>query len=194
MSYPPETDRYPPPVNFGSAIPNYRVGNWYCPCRLGRFRTSEGVGANHLSANFAVFQRDVRVDRIGLNVKTAAAGGLLRLGLYDDNGNLYPSNLIVDAGEADASTIGDKEFAIDVRLRKGRVYWLVAHSNVAGLAFGAVDPRSWLGVLGTDVVDGEYTAGWVITRTYAALPSTFPAGAVLYPVMFNIMLRIAEVY
>lgn len=64
------------------------------------------------------------LDRIGINVTTAAASGVVRLGVRADS-NGYPGALLVDASTIDASTTGSKELTISVTTTGIRV-WLCA--------------------------------------------------------------------
>src|SRR3990167_5955042 len=68
------------------------------------------------------------VNIIGLQVTTLEVGGLIRLGIYDDNGNLYPGNLLLDAGAVATDTTGIKTIAIKESFSRG-LKWLAYNSN-----------------------------------------------------------------
>jgi|GEM_PF-723456 len=138
---------------------------------------------SHALSNYALFAipfpipRQWQVDRIGVHIPvasaTAGAGG--RLGIYADNGDCYPGQLVVDAGEIDIDTIGAKSLSIDETLPTG-LWWLAIH-------LGAADAQVWYystfgqTVLGnsapSNITYGEY---WVL-REYQPLPDPFPGGA-----------------
>jgi hypothetical protein len=64
------------------------------------------------------------IDRIGIEVTTAAASGILRFGIYTDDGGL-PLNLIAQATTtADASTTGVKDLTISATIPRNGLYWL----------------------------------------------------------------------
>lgn len=66
------------------------------------------------------------VDRIACEVTSAGTtGAVVRLGIYEDNGENNPGALLVDAGTVDATTTGVKELTISQTLEPG-LYWLVA--------------------------------------------------------------------
>lgn len=99
-------------------------GSYYPPMMTGS-DTTVAPGQN--------FEQAVRFDvgatttftRIGLEVTTAAASNVFRLGIRNDNGNGYPGALVLDAGTIDASTTGFKEITISQILTPGR-YWVSA--------------------------------------------------------------------
>lgn len=72
------------------------------------------------------------VDRLGVEVTTVgAAGSVIRVGMYDDDGGGRPGALLVDAGTVDATTTGAKELTVTQDLASGGVYWLAAVAQVA---------------------------------------------------------------
>ena len=115
------------------------------------------------------------LDRIAINVTTGTAG-LIRLGIYNDDGNLYPSSLVLDAGEVSTGTAGVKTLTINQTLAPG-LYWLAlvnnAASTIRALALGGC-----MAILGLDAtLSTAPGVGWSAAFTYAALPASFPAGA-----------------
>lgn len=117
-------------------------------------------------------------DRIALRVTGAAAGRVMRLGIYEDDGDVYPGDLVHGTAELDNSTTGCKEENINETLDPG-LYWL------AVLAGG---PSS----TGVRALYYQYSAHCVIGRTacddlvppcaytgaqaYGAMPDPFPGG------------------
>ena len=116
------------------------------------------------------------LDRIAINV-TAAAAGSARLGIYNDGGNLYPSSLVLDAGEVSTGTTGVKALTIINQTLAPGLYWLVLVSNAAS-TIRALALGGCMAILGLDATLGTAPGvGWSATFTYAALPASFPAGA-----------------
>lgn len=122
---------------------------------------------------FPVYWSQNTFDRIGVYVATAAAGSKCRLGIYSDNGLVYPSSLILDAGEVLTDTIGLKELTINQTLARG-VYWLVRLNNGTP-ALKGVPATSAISI----GVFTDWTIGPCVSRagtfTYGTLPGTFPA-------------------
>jgi len=67
---------------------------------------------------------------IAVKVTTAIATGLVRLGIYHDDGALNPSTVLLDAGTIDASTTGIKPLTISQAVTPGN-WWLVAVAQTA---------------------------------------------------------------
>ena len=82
-----------------------------------------------------VVHADMVVEGISIQVTTAQASGLLRIGLYTPNeadGN-YPGNLIEDMGTVDASTTGGKlaSFSANRDWLAGQLWWFAMQTNDA---------------------------------------------------------------
>ena len=88
-------------------------------------------GADVLIAQYFPVYRSATFDRIGCDVQTAgAAGAKARLGIYRDvDLDGYPDVLILDAGEVDCTTDGDKTITIDQHLEAGLYFVAVIHSD-----------------------------------------------------------------
>lgn len=80
-------------------------------------------GATAAIARFVpiAIAEDMTIDRIGIEVTTAAATATIRLGLYEDNAGA-PGDLIADFGTVSATTTGVKEITISQAVSKGRVF------------------------------------------------------------------------
>jgi hypothetical protein len=75
------------------------------------------------------------IDRIGLNVNVAESGCLIRLGLYafDPNAATRVGSLLLDIGEIDASTTGNKFITFPSPLSvTSPIVWVARHSNTTG--------------------------------------------------------------
>lgn len=116
------------------------------------------------------------LDRIGVAVTTAAGaggGGVVRLGIYSDDGTGRPGTLILDAGTVDATTTGVKEITISQAVTRG-VYWLVAVPQVDGCALRTVS-SSAMQVTTTTAPDTAITAPALRLAITGALPATASA-------------------
>jgi len=118
-------------------------------------------------------------DRIAINVSTGTGtvGDVARLGIYRDNGDCYPSDLILDAGEVAVDTVGVKEITISQILEAG-LYWLALLANSAP-TLRAVYAHYNIGsiLLGLPSTLDSIATHYSVSQTYGALPSPFPTGA-----------------
>jgi len=125
-------------------------------------------------------------DRIVIAVSTARVNGVARAGIYDDDGDVYPNNLILDSGEVDCSVIGYKTTVIAETLVPG-LYWLALNSDGdADIVFRAMDynqtsPIGYFTILGNDAGNFITNPGthWSVAEVYGALPDPFTGGATL---------------
>jgi len=122
-------------------------------------------------------------DRIGIMVATAKPNSEVRVGIYEDDGQCYPANLVVDSGVLFTNTIGLKEANIDELLDAG-LYWLgfvgtndgVNKQNIRALYRIYMSPQ-----LGWPSPPASYPAQNYQKNpmAYGALPNPFPAGATI---------------
>lgn len=105
---------------YQSALYKFKSGYYYHSPSLQPDGTiSHGVG-DLIAAPFPVHSA-MTFDRIGIEVTTSAASGVVRLGIYGDSDGI-PGSLILDAGTVDASTTGAKEITISQQLTPGMYY------------------------------------------------------------------------
>ena len=139
-----------------------------------------------ISASPIWIARNLTADRIAIEVTTAVAGGMLRLGIYNAGTNLYPGTLLLDAGEVDGSTTGVKSITISQALTKG-LYWGAVIPNSSTLVV-----RAWttsyplLGVTATGF--STTYVEWYKSQAYGALPDPFPADGTQYSIGANVVL------
>ncbi len=161
-----------------STLPKSVVRNnaryYSSPCNSTALTTA-AFTANVLYAMPLVLDRRTTINAIQINVTTSRASSNIRVGIYSDNGNLNPVNLIIDAGSQASTTTGIKSYTtgIPVTLDAG-IYWLVCVSNsnpaIRGFAVAGLIP-----ILGLDAGMGvTHGLGYSISFTFAVLPSTFP--------------------
>jgi len=168
-----------------------KVGQCYAPLAVSRWTDSHAdYPADQLTASYYPIFRKCRFDQILIRIGGAGlAGALARLGIYAD-GAFKPGNLLLDAGEVDASTTGIKSLSIDITLDPGR-YWLAFITNDGTIDFLRYRsyPPLWIT---PDWLDTPVTV-YYASYTYGTLPSTFPSGSYSYR-PFVQLLRVAEVF
>jgi hypothetical protein len=119
--------------------------------------------------------RDTAAYSLSLHV-AAVSGALWRLGVYADNGQIWPGDLLIDAGTFVMSATGVKvlTFAVDLPLPRG-VYWLAGKSETtfSGSVRGNSGPVPGI-VCITSVASGfDAPSGYTCNGEPAALPATF---------------------
>jgi hypothetical protein len=113
----------------------------------------------------------VSVDRIGIQITSATATALWRLGIYNDNGAMRPGSLLFDAGTVDASATGFKEITISQTLSAG-IYWTAGIQQVASATAKGLQPVIPIPVPSANV--GSAILGLADNGgNTSAIPSTF---------------------
>ena len=129
---------------------------------------------------------------VGVNL-AAAAGGVVRLGLYADNGSGYPGALVTDYGTVSVAASGLASISITEALTAGNLYWLCAAfqgspATQALMYFddGALSPiggSTPYYAAGTGaslspfpVTYGGLSSGYGISGVAGALPNPFTVG------------------
>ena len=164
------------------------TGNYYCSLlSIGYAGTSAAITADKLYAIPFPVPRAMTWDRISIYVFTLDAGKSLRMGIYNDNGSLYPGTLLQDAGEVDVGTTGMKEITIDQSLSKG-LYWLAFVSDGTPQFRRSYDFLNLLGSTGPQSTRAMYYRSF----TYAALPDPFGAGATEGYEVWRVGMRLAS--
>jgi hypothetical protein len=143
--------------------------------------STTAVAVNTLWAMPFVVQRPTKFDTISAEVTTAGASSNLRLGIYRDNGNLYPGALIFDSGNISGATTGVKDSTITASLQilQPGLYWLTyEHSATAPqirILPGSGYLSLWPPLLGTTIPGYAYS----VAHTVGALPNPYTAGGTL---------------
>ena len=158
-----------------------RTGNYYASFITGGAQTTQGLAsANSLRAFPLYVPKLSRFDRIAVRVTTAATGTTprVRLGIYKDNGNVYPGSLTLDAGELDVSTTGVKELTINTTLTEG-LYWIVlVGQDTTSLAVAATPNTDHYPIVGYESdLSGTPLHAWAHVQTYGALPVSYPTSS-----------------
>jgi hypothetical protein len=155
------------------------LNQWYTSPFTGTALTTGAPTANVLRAIPFIVSKTTTIDSMAINVTTATSG-MVRVGIYANNGNNYPGALVVEATsitQINTGTTGVK-IATDnlpVTLQPG-LYWLAIVSNAAPtirtFSVGSLIPV--LGFASNLPTNAQF--GWSVSFTYAALPNPFPSG------------------
>ena len=160
--------------NATSAPPQhmFKSGSYYAARAYAS--TTGATVLDRINTSAFVVDEYVTIDRIGVEVTTVgAAGALVRLGIYSDDGASYPGGLLLDAGTVDsAASTGFKELVISQALPKG-VYWLAAVSQSATCTLRLHSPVAQVGTSNALTVSQNILSGWQQTGVSGALPATF---------------------
>ncbi len=147
--------------------------------------TTAATAVGTLRAYPILITKPTQIDQLAINVTAAAAvGSLARVGIYRDNGNVYPGSLVVDAGTAATNTTGVKTFAtnLPVRLEPG-LYWLAQNYGTGAPTLRGVGSILMPQPLGYDATLGTNAPGigWTVAFAFAAMPANFPSTATVIP-------------
>ncbi len=161
-------------------------GAYYGPTNMTRPSGGNAPGANTLWFHYFALEEVATFDRIGVNITTAGGGGAnMRLGIYND-ANGVPGSLIIDGGELDVTTTGNKEAVISASLTKGR-YWLALLTND-----GTVQALSSGSSAGLPIRHGAANDDYVAlsaSQAYGALPETAPTAGGNYRIHTVVLRR-----
>ena len=165
---------YPVPLFYPISTRYYRSGQITAETQVLQ------AAVNEIKAFPLGFYEAAIIDRLAINITVVAgAGGVARLGIYADNGSLYPGTLLVDAGELTMETLGVRELTLStpIFLAPGEHVWLAVLPGVAAATVTAVDYASLPALFGCDSAAARGEFGWWKGQAYGALPITFPWGA-----------------
>lgn len=154
------------------------VGKWLTSAPAVATADTVTLSVDKLYAYPLAIARALTIDRLAIYVFSEVAGNA-RLGIYNDNGSVYPGSLLLDAGEVDVSSTGLKEIIISQALTKG-LYWLALLCNAGPTIYKGAMAFSPLGRSNTSLapIYSHYSKSGI---TYGALPDPFPSGASLTP-------------
>jgi hypothetical protein len=96
---------------------------WYTSATTGTAAGAATMVASTIYATPFNVPKTVFVDQMAIRV-TTASGTNCHLGIYDDV-NLYPNNLIINAGNVSSATTGVKTLGVNKVLVGNTLYWLV---------------------------------------------------------------------
>lgn len=160
-------------------MPAFRIqaGYWVHPMGVGAGGGNNIAGTPNNLFSLPIVNAHL-IDAIGLEVIVAAAGALGRVGIYNTDDNLLPTDLLFASGELDFSTTGSKIFSLGSSHRITRPIWLVLQTNgVAATLRAGQNPN---GNMTAAAMGGSAQTSAIncpmfqASRAYAALPTTHP--------------------
>jgi len=163
---------YPP------SLLRYRLSGQYHSA-FTAYHTTITLTTNRLYAIPFITANAKTITRIALGVFGFGSGASARLGIYADNGSIYPGSLVSDCGTVSMTSTGIKVLTgLNIALSANSLYWLVLVCNVAA-DIDACHANSQQPLLGYPTTDLELTGygSYYVAFTYAALPSTYPESA-----------------
>ncbi|MBA7711917.1 hypothetical protein ES703_120884 [subsurface metagenome] len=137
------------------------------------------LAADTLYAQPLPIPRAVTIDELSLQVITGAVGMKARLGIYEDDGSVYPGALVLDGGEVDVGSTGVKKVLISQALTE-KLYWTVVISDGTPEMLRIL--RYWTPIGTKETKLGQLYSHLTRVQTYGVLPNPFPSGANLVSV------------
>lgn len=151
---------------------------WYAGCQNQTpFTTIGGYTLNIIYTTPFSISRAVILTKISFEVAVGgAAGSRTRVGIYRATSlsNMYPSSLVVDGGDYDATVTGVKTTGgLSILMAPGQ-YWAAMNSGVASPTLRSVSVNN-AGFFGRDNTFA-FALGLSGVSAYGALPAVFPVG------------------
>ena len=174
-------------------IPFAKKGNYYRAGNSTGYST-RASNLNRMYSQVMCFSEEITIDRLAIYVSTAgAAGSVARMGLYADDGALYPGQLIYGSGEINTTATGQKTAVppSPIVIAKATPFWTCFLCGTAAptLKCSNITCRP---ALGTDNIGGGGSSnGFYANKAYGALPATHPAGTLLPGVQDYVHIRLA---
>lgn len=129
------------------------------------------------------------------NTTLAAAGGVVRLGVYSNiPGDTYPGSLLYDSGDMaiDGATGVKQKNGLSIALTADSLYWATFLMGVATCTVRSINGSAAYAMWGSDInaLVFSNTANYCLSHgfAYGALPSSFPTSA---PTMISAMPLVA---
>lgn len=148
------------------------------------YLNNAGSGFSALSLGYhyvypVVFEKNITITKIAVHITTAAASSTFRLGVYQDNGSLYPGTLLSDSGDISSATTGLKSYTFSpsaLSLAKG-IYWYGIVCSSGSVVF--VNASSYVYSIplyapNTGLNSTLYTANYRAVG-YGAFPNPWPS-------------------
>ena len=174
-------------------IPFAKKGSYYRAGNSPGTSTDYVLNINRMYSQFICFGEDIVIDQLAISISEAAAGGVARMGLYADDGTLYPGQLIYGSGEIGTTTTGLKTAAppSPIVIAKGTPFWTCFLCGVAAPKLKSSNANC-LSALGTNNIGGGGSFnGFYANQAYGALPATHPAGTFLRGIQDYVHIRLA---
>lgn len=156
------------------------TSRWFTSPVANRDLQNSSIVANTLYAvPFLISGASVRVNALGMYIRTTYGGGFIRLGIYTNTAATNTVNTLVIAGSPVAATAGFQSTSITLTtLSANTLYWLVCLANNP-IDIYAHLPEQQLNILGYDVGNNQGYSGYTAATAYGALPASFPAGTLV---------------
>jgi hypothetical protein len=144
----------------------------------GNFGTLTGAG--YLYANYFTVPQTITLDRIAIvNQGTGSSSEKIRLGIYQSTSesNIYPSKLILDAGEIVLTSTGTLSITINKTLTPGLYYLASVYNTASTSVVFAMIQFGMPALLVNPSGSGSNQSGFGFYKAmaYGALPDPFPA-------------------
>jgi hypothetical protein len=151
-----------------------------------------GAAANALRVLPFIPPMDITADRICCNCTTLYSGGKIRLGIYADNGSLYPGARLIDSGDIACDAAGFKDVTISQALAGGTLYWIgYVVNGITTLAFSKIAAGTTPSIMGVSAANPPVVGmGWTVAHTYGALPNPYTAGGTVLTQVTEILVAI----
>lgn len=153
---------------------------WYSSATVSQTFSTVAKAKDVLTVTPFIVSKTITFDRIAMDFTAGGdVGSLVRLGIYADNGNLYPGALVLDAGTLAGDSTAAQSITINQTLTPG-LYWLAFnHNSTANITMRAMAGTGFSSILGNPLSIGAGNSGTAVTvaSVYGTLPNPFPAGA-----------------
>jgi hypothetical protein len=136
---------------------------------------------------------DMTADRLCCWISTLLAGNNIKLGIYADNGSLYPGALLADSGALDTSVAGIKDVTISVTMVGGQLYWIgYVLNTITTLALRKLAIGAYIPIMGLSTASPPvWGIGWTVAHTFAnALPNPYTAGGSVLAAVADVIVAI----
>lgn len=158
---------------------------WYCGAQNQTSLAAPSISVNFLRSYPIVLSRAVILTKISFEqVVAGGAGSKTRVGIYNamSLANIYPNALVVDSGEfaTDGANAVKTTAGLSIFMPPG-IYWL---SHISGISAATLRALSGAGSASLSLLGSTNSLNGLgfnlaPSLVYGALPSTFPAGAIL---------------
>jgi len=153
---------------------------WYGPFTDVFNPTTVVTVLNQLIAVPVMIARPCNLDEIVIEVTASGtAGSVIRLGIYQDGGNVFPTTLLLDAGTVTGDSNAVKTISINQNITTAGLYWLAFfHNSAAAITVRAVPATTGATPTFMGIGKTTFTSGApnriLAALAYAVLPTPFP--------------------
>lgn len=151
-----------------------------------------GAAANALRVFPFIPPMGITAERLACWVSTLLAGNNIKLGIWANGTNLYPSTLLASI-ELNTGTAGLREGTISVAMTAGNLYWMgYVLNTITTLAFRKLAVSAYASIMGLSNASTPVQGiGWTRAHTYAnTLPNPYTAGGTVLAVVADLIIAI----